>query len=84
MTEHIAYPDKLIDYSALKLTGDEIYGDAMLAADRFDERRDLKKIGKPTDHDEWHMSAMITNAYYEAEDNSITFPAGTLAPPFDC
>jgi predicted metalloendopeptidase len=82
MTEHIAYPDKPIDYSALKLDGSEIYGDAMLKAARFEEHRDLNKIGKPTDHDEWHMSAMITNAYYEPEDNSITFPAGILFPPF--
>lgn len=82
MTEHIAYPDKPIDYSALTLTGDEIYGDAVLKASRFGERRDLNKIGKPTDHNEWEMSAMITNAYYAPENNSITFPAGILAPPF--
>ena len=82
MAEHIAYPDKPIDYSALKLTGDELYGDATLAAMRFAEHRDLKKIGKPTNHDEWQMSAMITNAYYEPSDNSITFPAGILFAPF--
>ncbi len=82
MSEHIAYPDKPIDYSALKLTGDELYGDARAAAMRFGEHRDLAKIGKPTDHNEWQMSAMITNAYYEPADNSINFPAGILFPPF--
>jgi endothelin-converting enzyme/putative endopeptidase len=82
MTEHIAYPDKPIDYSALKISSDELYGDARDAATAFEEHRDLAKIGKPTDHDEWHMSAMITNAYYEPSDNSITFPAGILFPPF--
>jgi predicted metalloendopeptidase len=82
MTEHIAYPDKPVDYSSVQLTGTEIYGDAVKAVSRFEEHRDLAKIGKPTDHSEWHMSAMITNAYYEPEDNSITFPAGILFPPF--
>jgi endothelin-converting enzyme/putative endopeptidase len=82
MTEHIAYPDKPIDYSALNFAANGLYGDDVLAAMRFEEHRDLKKIGKPTDHNEWHMSAMITNAYYEPTDNSITFPAGILSPPF--
>jgi endothelin-converting enzyme/putative endopeptidase len=82
MTEHIAYPDHPIDYSALSIGPDELYGDAVEAAEHFEEHRDLAKIGKPTNHDEWQMSAMITNAYYNPPDNSITFPAGILFPPF--
>jgi predicted metalloendopeptidase len=82
MTEHIAYPDKPIDYSTLKIGDNMLYGDAVTAAMKFAERRDLKKIGKPTNHDEWEMSAMETNAYYNPPDNSITFPAGILFAPF--
>jgi endothelin-converting enzyme/putative endopeptidase len=82
MTQHIAYPDHPIDYSAVTIGPDELYGDAVDAVQHFEEHRDLAKIGKPTDHDEWHMSAMITNAYYNPPDNSITFPAGILFPPF--
>ena len=82
MTEHIAYPDKPIDYSSLKIADNELFGDVAMATQKFAEKRDLKKIGKPTDHNEWHMSAMETNAYYEPSDNSITFPAGILMPPF--
>lgn len=82
MTEHIAYPDKPIDYSALKIADNVLYGDAVNAAMKFAEHRDLKKIGKPTNHDEWQMSAMETNAYYNPPDNSITFPAGILFAPF--
>ena len=82
MTEHITYPDKPIDYAALKVPDNALYGDVVRAALKFEEHRDLKKIGKPTDHDEWHMSAMETNAYYEPSDNSITFPAGILFAPF--
>ena len=82
MTEHIAYPDKPIDYSALKIADNELYGDAVRAMEKFEQKRDMKKIGKPTNHDEWQMSAMETNAYYNPPDNSITFPAGILFAPF--
>jgi putative endopeptidase len=82
MSEHIAYPDKPIDYSALKITDKMLYGDAVMAAMKFSEHRDLKKIGKPTNHDEWLMSAMETNAYYNPPDNSINFPSGILFAPF--
>jgi endothelin-converting enzyme/putative endopeptidase len=82
MTEHIAFPDKPIDYTALKIADNELYGDVIRAATKFEEKRDMKKIGKPTNHDEWQMSAMETNAYYNPPDNSITFPAGILFAPF--
>jgi predicted metalloendopeptidase len=82
MKEYIAYPDKPIDYSALTIAPDAYYGDAVTAASKFAEHRDLNKIGKPTNRDEWQMSALITNAYYDASNNSITFPAGILSPPF--
>ncbi len=82
MTEHIAYPDKPIDYSTLQIGPYALYGDAVLAARRFGEHHDIAKIDKPTNRDEWQMSAMATNAYYSPPDNSITFPAGILLPPF--
>jgi putative endopeptidase len=82
MTEHIAYPDKPIDYSSLKIADNALYGDVVTAALKFNQHHDLNKIGKPTNHDEWLMSAMETNAYYNPPDNSITFPAGILFAPF--
>jgi putative endopeptidase len=82
MAEHVAYPDNPIDYSVLKLTGDEFYGDASLKASRFEERRILAKIGKPTDHNEWRDSALTTSAFYNRADNSIHFTAGILMPPY--
>jgi endothelin-converting enzyme/putative endopeptidase len=82
MTEHIAFPDKPIDYTALKIGDHDLYGDVIRASSKFEEKRDMKKIGKPTNHDEWQMSAMETNAYYNPPDNSITFPAGILFAPF--
>ncbi|HVW08915.1 MAG TPA: M13 family metallopeptidase [Bryobacteraceae bacterium] len=42
----------------------------------------VSKIGKPLDRTEWSMTPPTVNAYYSAERNNITFPAGILQPPF--
>jgi putative endopeptidase len=39
-------------------------------------------IGKPLDKKEWGMSPPTVNAYYNAAENDINFPAGILQPPF--
>ncbi len=43
--------------------------------------RDLKKIGKPVDRNEWGMTPPTVNAYYNPQMNDINFPAGVLQPP---
>ena len=48
----------------------------------FAFKRDLNKIGKPVDRNEWGMTPPTVNAYYDAEMNEIVFPAGILQPPF--
>jgi len=77
----IGYPDKWRDYSALKI----VRGDALGNIHRarvFETRRDLAKIGKPHDKSEWEMTPPTVNAYYEALENTINFPAGILQSPF--
>ncbi len=77
----IGYPDKWRDYSALALApGPFILN--VLAAERFEHRRDLAKIGKPVDRTEWGMTPPTVNAYYNPSMNEIVFPAGILQPPF--
>jgi predicted metalloendopeptidase len=53
----------------------------VLAATLFENRRELRRIGKPIDHSEWDMTPPTANAYYSFHDNSINFPAGILQPP---
>jgi putative endopeptidase len=53
-----------------------------LAAARFEQRRELAKIGQPYDRSEWHMTPQTVNAYYSASANQMVFPAGILQPPF--
>jgi putative endopeptidase len=54
----------------------------VLRARAFDLKRELFKIGKPVDRQEWQMSAPTVNAYYDAQRNHMVFPAGILQPPF--
>ena len=54
----------------------------MLRANEFENDRQLAKIGKPVDHNEWGMTPPTVNAYYDPSMNNINFPAGILQPPF--
>jgi putative endopeptidase len=77
----IGYPDKWRDYSGLKLSRDSLVQN-VAAANEFEFKRQLAKVGKPVDRNEWQMSPPTVNAYYNPEMNEIVFPAGILQPPF--
>lgn len=77
----IGYPDKWIDYSSLKFQRGNFSAN-VIAANKFNIRRELDKIGKPVDRTEWGMSPQTVNAYYSPNMNEIVFPAAILQPPF--
>jgi putative endopeptidase len=77
----IGYPKKWRDYSALKIVAGDAVGNATRVAE-FEYNRELGKLGKPLDRDEWRMTPMTVNAYYNPELNEIVFPAAILQPPF--
>ncbi|MEO8216784.1 MAG: M13-type metalloendopeptidase [Acidobacteriota bacterium] len=77
----IGYPDTWRDYSSLNIDRNS-YVQNVLNANRFEFQRDLNKIGKPVDRNEWGMSPPTVNAYYNPSMNEIVFPAGILQPPF--
>jgi putative endopeptidase len=77
----IGYPDKWRDYSRLQIKPDDALGNAK-RADEFENDRQLAKIGKPVDRDEWEMTPPTVNAYYDPSMNNINFPAGILQPAF--
>jgi putative endopeptidase len=52
------------------------------AAHAFEFHRQLNKVGKPVDRDEWHMTPQTVNAYYNSGMNEIVFPAAILQDPF--
>jgi putative endopeptidase len=77
----IGYPDKWRDYSKLEIKPDDALGNAA-RADEFENDRQLAKIGRPVDHNEWGMTPPTVNAYYDPSMNDINFPAGILQPAF--
>jgi putative endopeptidase len=79
--EKFGYPKAWIDYSSVTI-GRESLATNMHAASSFELHRQLKKIGKPVDRGEWTMTPPTINAYYDAQLNTINFPAGILQPPF--
>jgi endothelin-converting enzyme/putative endopeptidase len=76
----VGYPDKWRDYSSVKITADDFYGNN-LRATQFEEHRQYNKIGQPVDRSEWDMTPPTVNAYYNPQMNDINFPAGVLQPP---
>ena len=80
-TPKIGYPDKWRDWSGLEVSSTSHAGNVM-AANAFNYRFNLDKIGKPVDRSEWGMSPQTVNAYYRSTANEIVFPAAILQPPF--
>ncbi len=77
----VGYPDKWRDYSKLEIVRDDAFGNNIRAAE-FESRRQLAKIGKPVDRQEWITSTPTVNAYYNPSMNDINFPAGILQLAF--
>jgi len=77
----IGYPDEWRDYSSLKI-GVDSYLANIRAANAFEMRRNVDKIGKPIDRNEWNMSPQTVNAYYSPVMNEIVFPAAIMQPPY--
>lgn len=77
----IGYPNKWRDYTALRIVPGDALGNS-LRANEFEVNRELQKIGKPLDKQEWQMTPPTVNAYYDPSENDINFPAGILQPPF--
>ena len=77
----IAYPDTWRDYSALKISPDDAYGNAERSRSfEWDYRRD--RLHQAVDRKEWGMTPQTVNAYYSPTLNEIVFPAAILQPPF--
>jgi putative endopeptidase len=79
--DKIGYPDHWRDYSAVKIVRNS-YVNNVHEATAFEFHRQLDKIGKPVDREEWGMTPPTINAYYDPQLNTINFPAGILQPPY--
>jgi putative endopeptidase len=77
----IGYPEKWRDYTALKVSRDDLVGN-LRRNSVFQRNWNLDHLGKPVDEKEWGMTPPTVNAYYDPSFNDINFPAGILQPPF--
>jgi putative endopeptidase len=79
--QKIGYPERWQDYAGLDVVPDSFAANVRRARAHA-IARDLARVGKPVDRDQWLMTAPTVNAYYSASLNEIAFPAGRLQPPF--
>ncbi|WP_460511329.1 M13 family metallopeptidase [Frigoribacterium salinisoli] len=80
-TPKIGFPVRWRDYSALEVDPADLLGNVRASA-AFGFDRELGKIGRPLDRDEWFMTPQTINAYYNPGFNEIVFPAAILQFPF--
>ena len=80
-TPKIGYPNKWRDYTPLSVKRDDLVGNLMRSS-QFAYNREVNKLGKPIDREEWGMTPQTVNAYYNPPMNEIVFPASILQPPF--
>ncbi len=80
-TAKIGYPDEWRDYTRLDI-GRDSYLANVRSGNAFEMRRNLDKMGKPIDRNEWHMPPQAVNAYYSPVSNEIVFPAAIMQPPY--
>lgn len=76
----IGYPKKWKTYESLDIVSTSFIENHWRGYE-FAFRKMLRKLGKPIDREEWHMSPPTVNAYYWPNLNEIVFPAGILQPP---
>jgi putative endopeptidase len=76
----VGYPDRWRDYSSVNIVRGDLVGNVQRAT-KFEESRQLAKIGRPVERFEWGMTPPTVNAYYNPQMNDINFPAGVLQPP---
>lgn len=79
--DKIGYPSRWRRYDGVHVDR-RTYVDNVLAAAAFESARQYAKIGKPVDREEWAMSPITVNAYYNPQLNEMVFPAGILQAPF--
>lgn len=80
-TPKIGYPVTWRGYDAVEIDATDLVGNVR-RANIAEHDRQLGKVGQPIDRDEWFMTPMTVNAYYNPLMNEIVFPAAILQYPF--
>ncbi len=77
----IGYTSKWKNYDDVTINKDDFFGNVQ-SIRAHNLKENTNKIGKDVDRTEWGMTPATVNAYYNATNNEIVFPAGILQFPF--
>jgi putative endopeptidase len=80
MSYQIGYPSKWKTYPFKVDT--KTWAANVRAVSKAAAARELTKIGKPVDKNDWELGPQDVGAYYNPQLNGMVFPAGILQPPF--
>jgi putative endopeptidase len=77
----IGFPDKWETYEGVVINRNDFIGN-INSVNAWAYNKMVSRIGKPVDKTEWGMTPPTINAYYNAANNEVVFPAGILQFPF--
>jgi putative endopeptidase len=77
----IGFPDKWETYPGVVINRNDLIG-SLRSIDEWSYNDMVNRMGKPVDKTKWGMTPPTINAYYNAVNNEIVFPAGILQFPF--
>jgi putative endopeptidase len=80
-TPKIGYPIKWKTYDGLNIAANTFFQNLRNAA-KWNYMDMVSQLGKPVDKTRFGMTPPTVNAYYNAVNNEIVFPAGILQYPF--
>lgn len=81
ITKKIGYPDKWKDYSKVNIVKGK-YFENLISAAANSYQKQMVKLNKPVDKNEWFTTPSTVTAYYNPYANEIVFPAGILQSPY--
>ncbi len=77
----LGFPDKWEDYSKITLSP-TTYIENFNACKKYEFDKSVADLSLPVDKTRWGVAAHMINAFYDASQNEIIFPAGIMQAPF--